>query len=43
MVVVKWSVCLAFYSDDPSSNPAEVYFFHFAKFFEKNENIQLRC
>ena len=30
---------LAFYSDDPSPNPAEVYSFY-SKLFEKNENKQ---
>ena len=31
---------LAFYSDDPSSNPADVYNFSVKFVFEKNENIQ---
>ena len=31
---------LAFYSDDPSSNPAEGYFFSVKVVFEKNENKQ---
>ena len=31
---------LAFYSDDPSSNPTEVYNFSLAFVFEKNENKQ---
>ena len=29
---------LAFYSDDPSSNPAEVYSLYSTKVFERNEN-----
>ena len=33
---------LAFYSDDPSSNPAEAYSF-FCKMFEMNENILKSC
>jgi len=33
---------LAFYSDDPSSNPAEVYNFSVKIFIEKNENKQKR-
>ena len=36
---MKWSRCLpAFYSDDPSSNPAEVYNISVKKVVEKNEN-----
>ena len=31
---------LAFYSDDPSSNPAEVYSFSVQFVLEKNENKQ---
>ena len=31
---------LAFYSDDPSSNPADVYSFSVKFVFEKNENKQ---
>ena len=31
---------LAFHSDDPSSNPTEVYSFEFCELFEKNENKQ---
>ena len=31
---------LAFYSDDPSSNPAEAYSFCVKFVFEKNENKQ---
>ena len=31
---------LAFYSDDPSSNPADAYRFSVKFVFEKNENIQ---
>ena len=31
---------LAFYSDDPDSNPPEVYSFYSVKLFEKNENKQ---
>ena len=31
---------LAFYSDDPSLNPAEVYSFFCNIIFEKNENKQ---
>ena len=40
VVVVKWFMVLTFYTDDPSSNPAEAYrcFCKFA--FEKNENKQ---
>ena len=30
----------AFYSDDPRSNPDEVYSFYYVKLFEKNENKQ---
>ena len=33
---------LAFYSDDPSSNPAEAYNFSCKNVFEKNENKQKR-
>ena len=33
---------LAFYSDDPSSNPAEVYNFSVKIVIEKNENKQKR-
>ena len=33
---------LAFYSDDPSSNPAEAYSFSVKFVFEKNENKQKR-
>ena len=33
---------LAFYSDDPRSNPAEVYNFSVKIFIEKNENKQKR-
>ena len=33
---------LAFYSDDPSSNPAEVYNFSVKIIIEKNENKQKR-
>ena len=32
----------AFYSDDPSSNPADVYSFSVKFVFEKNENKQKR-
>ena len=31
---------LAFYSDDPSSNPADAYSFSVQIVFEKNENKQ---
>ena len=31
---------LSFYSDDPSSNPAEAYIFTVKFVFEKNENKQ---
>ena len=31
---------LSFYSDDPSSNPAEAYIFTAKFVFEKNENKQ---
>ena len=34
---------LAFYSDDPDSNPPEVYSFYSVKLFEKNENKQKRA
>ena len=30
---------LAFYSDDPSSNPADAYSFSVQIVFEKNENV----
>ena len=41
VVVVKWSVrVLGFYSDDPSSNPADVYSFSVKFVLEKNENKQ---
>ena len=33
-------IVLAFYSDDPSSNPAEAYSFFCKIVFEKNENKQ---
>ena len=33
---------LAFYSDDPSSNPADAYSFSVQIVFEKNENKQKR-
>ena len=33
---------LAFFSDDPSSNPAEAYSFSVNLVFEKNENTQKR-
>ena len=33
---------LAFYFDDPSSNPTEVYSFFFTIVFEKNKNKQKR-
>ena len=35
-------VCvLLFYSDNSSSNPAEVNSFYFVKLFEKNQNIKI--
>ena len=37
MVVMVVSV-LILYSDDPSSNPAEVYSLNFVKLFEKYKN-----
>ena len=38
MVVVKWSVnVLAFYSDDPSSNPAEVYNFSLKLYLKRTK------
>ena len=33
---------LAFYSDDPSSNPADIYSFSVKFVFEKNKNKQKR-
>ena len=38
-----WSNGLAFYSDNPGSNPAEVYSFHSSKQFEKDEKEARLC
>ena len=40
--MTQWSVCMTFYSDDPSSNPAEVYqqFFFCNISDETNDNKQ---